>query len=41
MYVIHAADGNIPSDMATGSDEEIEDLLAEFADDVAGQYGDI
>ena len=25
MYVIHAADGNIPSDMATGSPEEIEE----------------
>ncbi|MGE5611123.1 MAG: ATP-dependent helicase [Bacillota bacterium] len=25
VYVIHAADGNIPSDMATGSDEEIEE----------------
>jgi DNA helicase-2/ATP-dependent DNA helicase PcrA len=25
VYVIHAADGNIPSDMATGSEEEIEE----------------
>jgi DNA helicase II / ATP-dependent DNA helicase PcrA len=25
VYVIHAADGSIPSDMATGSDEEIEE----------------
>jgi DNA helicase-2/ATP-dependent DNA helicase PcrA len=25
VYVIHAADGNIPSDMATGSAEEIEE----------------
>jgi DNA helicase-2/ATP-dependent DNA helicase PcrA len=25
VYLIHAADGNIPSDMATGSDEEIEE----------------
>ena len=25
VYVIHAADGNIPSDMATGSDEEVEE----------------
>ena len=25
VYVLHAADGNIPSDMATGSDEEIEE----------------
>jgi DNA helicase-2/ATP-dependent DNA helicase PcrA len=25
VYVIHAADGNIPSDMATGSDEAIEE----------------
>lgn len=25
VYVIHAADGNIPSDMATGTDEEIEE----------------
>ena len=25
VYVIHAADGNIPSDMATGSTEEIEE----------------
>jgi len=25
VYVIHAADGNIPSDMATGSPEEIEE----------------
>ena len=25
VYVIHAADGNIPSDMATGIDEEIEE----------------
>lgn len=25
VYVIHAADGNIPSDMATGSDEQIEE----------------
>jgi DNA helicase II / ATP-dependent DNA helicase PcrA len=25
VYVIHAADGNIPSDMATGSDDEIEE----------------
>jgi DNA helicase-2/ATP-dependent DNA helicase PcrA len=25
VYVLHAADGNIPSDMATGSEEEIEE----------------
>ncbi len=25
VYVIHAADGNIPSDMATGSDEQVEE----------------
>jgi DNA helicase-2/ATP-dependent DNA helicase PcrA len=25
VYVLHAADGNIPSDMATGSDDEIEE----------------
>jgi DNA helicase-2/ATP-dependent DNA helicase PcrA len=25
VYVIHAADGNIPSDMSTGSDEEVEE----------------
>jgi DNA helicase-2/ATP-dependent DNA helicase PcrA len=25
VYVLHAADGNIPSDMSTGSDEEIEE----------------
>jgi len=25
VYVIHAADGNIPSDMSTGSDEQIEE----------------
>jgi DNA helicase-2/ATP-dependent DNA helicase PcrA len=25
VYVIHAADGNIPSDMATGSEEEVEE----------------
>ena len=25
VYVIHAADGNIPSDMSTGSDDEIEE----------------
>ena len=25
VYVIHAADGNIPSDMATGSPEEVEE----------------
>jgi len=25
VYVIHAADGNIPSDMATASDEQIEE----------------
>jgi DNA helicase-2/ATP-dependent DNA helicase PcrA len=25
VYVIHAADGNIPSDLATGTDEEIEE----------------
>ena len=25
VYVIHAADGNIPSDMATGGPEEIEE----------------
>ncbi|MCE5203355.1 MAG: ATP-binding domain-containing protein, partial [Actinomycetia bacterium] len=25
VYIIHAADGNIPSDMATGSTEEIEE----------------
>ncbi|HSI35818.1 MAG: 3'-5' exonuclease, partial [Phycisphaerae bacterium] len=25
VYVLHAADGNIPSDMATGSDAEIEE----------------
>jgi len=25
VYVLHAADGNIPSDMATGSDEEVEE----------------
>jgi DNA helicase-2/ATP-dependent DNA helicase PcrA len=30
VYVIHAADGNIPSDMATGSDEEIEEELRLF-----------
>ena len=27
VYVIHAADGNIPSDMSTGSAEEIEEEL--------------
>lgn len=27
VYLIHAADGNIPSDMATGGDEEIEEEL--------------
>ena len=25
MYVLHAADGNIPSDMSTGSEDEIEE----------------
>ncbi len=30
MYVIHAADGNIPSDMATGSPEQIEEELRLF-----------
>jgi DNA helicase II / ATP-dependent DNA helicase PcrA len=30
VYVIHAADGNIPSDMATGSDTEIEEELRLF-----------
>jgi DNA helicase-2/ATP-dependent DNA helicase PcrA len=30
VYVIHAADGNIPSDMATGSPEEIEEELRLF-----------
>lgn len=30
VYVIHAADGNIPSDMATGRDEEIEEELRLF-----------
>jgi DNA helicase II / ATP-dependent DNA helicase PcrA len=30
VYVIHAADGNIPSDMATGSDEQIEEELRLF-----------
>ena len=25
VYVLHAADGNIPSDMSTGSEEEIEE----------------
>lgn len=30
VYVIHASDGNIPSDMATGSDEEIEEELRLF-----------
>lgn len=30
VFVIHAADGNIPSDMATGSDEEIEEELRLF-----------
>ena len=27
VFVIHAVDGNIPSDMATGSPEEIEEEL--------------
>jgi DNA helicase-2/ATP-dependent DNA helicase PcrA len=30
VYVIHAADGNIPSDMATGNDEQIEEELRLF-----------
>jgi DNA helicase II / ATP-dependent DNA helicase PcrA len=30
VYVIHAADGNIPSDMATGSEAEIEEELRLF-----------
>jgi DNA helicase-2/ATP-dependent DNA helicase PcrA len=30
VFVIHAADGNIPSDMATGSDEQIEEELRLF-----------
>ncbi len=30
VYVIHASDGNIPSDMATGSSEEIEEELRLF-----------
>ena len=30
VYVIHAADGNIPSDMSTGSPEEIEEELRLF-----------
>ena len=30
VYVIHAADGNIPSDMSTGSKEEIEEELRLF-----------
>ena len=30
VYVIHAADGNIPSDLATGSREEIEEELRLF-----------
>ena len=30
VYVIHAADGNIPSDMATGSPQEIEEELRLF-----------
>jgi DNA helicase-2/ATP-dependent DNA helicase PcrA len=30
VYVIHAADGNIPSDMATGSPEEIDEELRLF-----------
>lgn len=30
VYVIHAADGNIPSDMATGSQEEIDEELRLF-----------
>ena len=30
VYVIHASDGNIPSDMATGSTEEIEEELRLF-----------
>jgi DNA helicase-2/ATP-dependent DNA helicase PcrA len=30
VFVIHAADGNIPSDMATGSDEEVEEELRLF-----------
>ena len=30
VYVIHAADGNIPSDMATGSPEQIEEELRLF-----------
>lgn len=30
VYVIHASDGNIPSDMATGSPEEIEEELRLF-----------
>ncbi|MBN1588174.1 MAG: ATP-dependent helicase, partial [Pirellulales bacterium] len=30
VYVMHAADGNIPSDMATGSPEEIEEELRLF-----------
>ncbi len=30
VYVIHASDGNIPSDMATGSEEEIEEELRLF-----------
>jgi len=30
VYVIHAADGNIPSDMATRNDEEIEEELRLF-----------
>src|SRR5947209_8240616 len=25
VYVLHAADGNIPSDMATGSEDEVEE----------------
>jgi DNA helicase-2/ATP-dependent DNA helicase PcrA len=30
VFVIHAADGNIPSDMATGNDEQIEEELRLF-----------
>jgi DNA helicase-2/ATP-dependent DNA helicase PcrA len=30
VFVIHAADGNIPSDMATGDDEQIEEELRLF-----------
>ena len=40
VYVLHAADGNIPSDMSTGSDEEIEEV-AERAQFLAAEAKEV